>query len=160
MSINSVVITGRLGSDPDVKYFDNNKVKASFNLAVDNPYKKDEPDWVTVVAWGQSATTIANYVRKGHSVGVVGRLETQSWDDRHTGEKRSRLVVNADRIDLMTTKREAEAMAASQQPYQQTQPPQAATASDLYPPQPVYSQPMTPTAPNATAGLDDDDIPF
>ena len=156
MSINSVVLSGRLGSDPDVKYFDSSKVKASFTIAVDNPYKKDEPDWVSIIAWGKTAETIANYARKGHMIGIVGRLETQSWDDRNTGEKKSRLVANADRVNLMTSKREAEAMAAQQ--YQQPQSQPTPQPQQYQQQSPQYTQPVAPTY-TVPAG-DTGDIPF
>lgn len=107
MSINSITLVGRAGRDPEVRYFESGSVVAQFSIAT-NRYKADEdPDWHNIKVWGKSAQVAADYVRKGHLVGVTGRLEYEKWTDSNTGEARSKPVVVADRIQLLTSKSEA-----------------------------------------------------
>lgn len=106
MSINSVTIVGRCGRDPEAKYFESGTQVAQFSVAT-NRYNQDEPDWHQVKVWGKQAQVAVDYLRKGNLVGITGRLEYESWNDKTTGEKRSKAVVVADRIQLLTPKSEA-----------------------------------------------------
>lgn len=108
MSINNVAIVGRCGRDPEAKYFESGTQVAQFSVAT-NRYNQDEPDWHQVKVWGKQAQVAVDYLRKGHLVGIVGRLEYESWNDKTTGEKRTKAVVVADRIQLLTPKSEASA---------------------------------------------------
>ena len=121
MSINSVTLVGRAGRDPEIRYFESGNSVAQFTLATNRPVKRegeDDTDWHNVKVWNKQAQIAADYVKKGHLVGVVGRIETEKWTDRTSGENRSRTVIVADRIQLLTRKKEAEAIAggASQSP--------------------------------------------
>jgi single-strand DNA-binding protein len=110
-SINSVTIAGRLGRDPETRFTDSGKTVASFSVALDGGGRDADPIWVDVEAWEKAAQTVTDYVRKGHMVGIVGRFRADHWDDKTTGQKRSKLIVVANRVELMTSKAEAEAMA-------------------------------------------------
>lgn len=98
VNYNRIVISGHTGSDPDVKYFTTGTVKATVTVAVRRT--KDVTDWFTAEAWGRTAEVFANYVRRGTWVEVVGRLEIQTWEDRQTGEFRSKPVVKVDDLVL------------------------------------------------------------
>ena len=110
MSLNVVTLVGRVGGDPDVKYFDSGSVVCNLTLAVNRQGRRDEqPDWFNLKLWGKTAEVAANYVRKGSLIGVTGSLEMESWTDRNTGVERSKPVIRVDRLDLLGSKRDNEA---------------------------------------------------
>lgn len=104
MSINNVTLVGHCGRDPEVRYFESGTCVAEFSLALNNPPKDglpQDPDWVEIQAWGKTAQIAADYLRKGHRVGIVGHLKQEKWTDRTTGDNRSKLVVVAYRLELL-----------------------------------------------------------
>jgi single-strand DNA-binding protein len=110
MSLNLVTLVGRVGGDPDVKYFESGSVKCSLTLAVKRfSRNSDEPNWFNLEIWGKPAETAANYVRKGSLIGVTGALKFDHWQDRNTGANRSRPIIRVDRLELLGSKRENEA---------------------------------------------------
>jgi single-strand DNA-binding protein len=112
MSLNLVNLVGRVGGDPDVKYFDSGSVKCRLTLAVDRRSRNEEqPDWFNLELWGKTAEVAANYVRKGSLIGVSGSLKLDHWQDRNTGADRSSPVVRVERMELLGSKRDNEANA-------------------------------------------------
>jgi single-strand DNA-binding protein len=110
MSLNLVHLVGRVGGDPDVKYFESGSVVCKFTLAVRRRSRNsDEPDWFNLEVWGQPAQIAADYVRKGSLIGITGALKIEHWQDRSTGANRSRPVIRVDRLDLLGSKRDQEA---------------------------------------------------
>lgn len=109
MSLNTVILSGRAGRDPEVRYFETGKSVAKFPLAVDRNAKGEEADWFEVEVWGSSAQFTADYVRKGARVAVEGRLKQEKWQDKATGKQRSSVLVSAYRVEMLDTKAEAEA---------------------------------------------------
>lgn len=110
MSVNVVTLVGRVGGDPDVKYFESGSVKCSLTLAVRRRSgRDDQPDWFSLELWGKTAEVAANYVRKGSLIGVSGSLKFDHWQDRATGANRSRPIIKVDRMDLLGSKRDNEA---------------------------------------------------
>lgn len=110
MSVNVVTLVGRVGGDPDVKYFESGSVKCSLTLAVRRRSSRDDqPDWFSLELWGKTAEVAANYVRKGSLIGVTGSLKLDYWQDRNTGANRSKPVIKVDRMDLLGSKRDNEA---------------------------------------------------
>ncbi|TAG63831.1 MAG: single-stranded DNA-binding protein [Oscillatoriales cyanobacterium] len=99
MSLNVVTLVGRVGGDPDVKYFESGTVRST---------KTDEPDWFTLEIWGKTAQIAADYVRKGAQIGVTGSLKFDRWQDRSTGANRSMPVIRVDQLDLLGSKRDNE----------------------------------------------------
>lgn len=100
--LNKVIIMGRLGRDPEVKYTQSGTKVASFSLAVDRDFKDKATgargtDWVDVVAWRQTAEFAAKYFRKGQMAVVEGRLQVRDYVDREGGKRRAVEVV-ADQI--------------------------------------------------------------
>ncbi|MCC3415720.1 MAG: single-stranded DNA-binding protein [Microcoleus sp. PH2017_29_MFU_D_A] len=109
MSLNVVTLVGRVGGDPDVKYFESGTVKCKLTLAVRRrSTKTDEPDWFTLEIWGKTAQIAADYVRKGAQIGVTGSLKFDRWQDRSTGANRSMPVIRVDQLDLLGSKRDNE----------------------------------------------------
>lgn len=109
MTLNVVTLVGRVGQDPDVKYFESGSVKCRLTLAVRRPTRNsDEPDWFNLELWGKEAEIAANYVRKGSLIGVKGFLKFDTWSDRATGANRSSPVIKVDRIDLLGSKQDTD----------------------------------------------------
>lgn len=107
MSINVVTLVGRVGADPDVKYFESGSVKCRLSLAVNRPTRKtDQPDWFNLELWGKDAEFAANYVRKGRLVGVKGSLKLDTWNDRATGALRSTPVIRVERLELLGSRQD------------------------------------------------------
>ncbi|CCH65539.1 Single-stranded DNA-binding protein [Richelia intracellularis HM01] len=102
MSINVVTLIGRVGNDPDMKYFESGSVKCRLTLAVNRKTRNsDEPDWFELELWGKTAEIAGTYVRKGKQIGVKGSLKFDSWSDRNTGVKRSKPVIVVDQLELL-----------------------------------------------------------
>ncbi|HLO49994.1 MAG TPA: single-stranded DNA-binding protein [Kamptonema sp.] len=109
MSLNVVTLVGRVGGDPDVKYFESGSVKCSLTLAVNRMTKNaEQPDWFNLELWGKTAEIAATYVRKGSLIGVKGSLRFDRWQDRNTGVNRSKPVITVDKLDLLGSKRDNE----------------------------------------------------
>lgn len=109
MSINVVTLIGRVGSDPDMKYFESGKVKCRLTLAVNRQKRNsDEPDWFTLELWGKTAEVAGTYVRKGKQIGVKGSLKFDSWNDRNTGITRSSPIIQVDQLELLGSKRDTD----------------------------------------------------
>ena len=109
MSINVVHLVGRVGGDPDVKYFESGKVKCRLTLAVRKRSRNsDEPDWFTLEMWDKTAQIAADYVRKGAQIGITGSLKFDRWQDRNTGANRSLPIIKVDQLDLLGSKRDNE----------------------------------------------------
>jgi len=113
MPINTVNLTGRLGNDPDVRFFENNKVCAVFSLAVSRG-KDQPPDWFEIKAWGKSAEMLQNYFKKGKPIQVSGELNFESWNDRITGERRRKPVIKLDSFSFVPNDRDAKQGGASE----------------------------------------------
>jgi single-strand DNA-binding protein len=109
MSLNVVTLVGRVGGDPDVKYFESGSVKCRLTLAVNRQTRNsDQPDWFNLELWGKQAEVAANYVRKGSLIGVKGALKLDSWTDKNSGALRTSPVIAVDRLQLLGSKRDSE----------------------------------------------------
>ncbi len=99
--MNSVALTGNLATDVELRELDDDRKVASFLLAVDRPGKDSEADFVRVAAWDRQAEVCAEYLAKGHRVGVDGRLRSSSWTDDE-GKRRSSVEVSAQRVEFLS----------------------------------------------------------
>ncbi|BBD66367.1 single-strand binding protein [Nostoc commune NIES-4072] len=109
MSINVVTLIGRVGGDPEIKYFESGSVKCRLTLAVNRRTKEGEhTDWFNLELWGKTAEVAGNYVRKGRQIAVKGSLKFDTWSDRQTGANRSSPVIQVDQLDLLGSKRDSE----------------------------------------------------
>jgi len=90
---NQVQLIGRLGRNPEVKHFDNNKVLAKFPLATDEVYRNDKGEkvtdtqWHNVIVWGKMAKVAEDYLQKGREVAIKGKLTYRTYEDKN-GEKK------------------------------------------------------------------------
>ena len=100
--MNVTVLVGRLTKDPEVKFGQTGKAYARFTLAVNRPFSKDEVDFINCVAFGKTAELIAEYLRKGHKVGITGRLQMNKYEVN--GEKRTSYDVIVDTIEFLESK--------------------------------------------------------
>ncbi len=88
-SVNKVLLLGRLGKDPDMKYTPGGAAVATFSVATNLVWKdqegnqKDQTEWHRVVAWRKTAEIASNYLKKGSQVYIEGRLQTRSWNDKN-----------------------------------------------------------------------------
>jgi single-strand DNA-binding protein len=109
MSINVVTLVGRVGTDPDMKFFESGTVKCKLTLAVNRRSRNnDKPDWFNLELWGKTAEVAGNFVRKGSLIGVKGSLKFDTWSDRQTGANRSTPVILVEQLDLLGSKRDGD----------------------------------------------------
>ena len=110
--LNRVVLIGRLTADPELRYTPSGVPVANFRIAVDRTFKnaagERETDFISIVAWRQSAEFAANYLGKGRLVAVDGRLQIRQWTT-NDGQKRSTAEVVADSLQGLDRPREAAA---------------------------------------------------
>jgi single-strand DNA-binding protein len=100
-SINQVIIMGRLTRDPEQRTTPSGKTVVRFSLAVDRQGNEDAADFFDVTAWEKLGELVVQYVTKGRRVLVQGRLRQDSWDDKETGKKRSRVEVVATDVTFL-----------------------------------------------------------
>lgn len=98
-AINTVTISGRLVGDPEARQAGNGNV-TSFTVAVDKFRKDDGANFIEITAWAKLGEVVAEHLTKGSYVVVSGSLDQQSWDDKETGKKRSKIIVNARDVDF------------------------------------------------------------
>lgn len=84
--LNRVVLVGRLTRDPDLRYTPNGIAVANFNIACNRPFKnqngENEADFINCVVWRKTAENLANYMKKGSMIGVDGRLQSRSYENK------------------------------------------------------------------------------
>ena len=117
---NTVHLTGRIGNDPEPRYFDDGNVVVNLSLACRRKYHylerkareiksgEEETDWFGLEIWGQTAEYVSKFVDKGSRVGVIGALQIDKWTDKATGEPRSRAKVIVRELDILETKAESD----------------------------------------------------
>lgn len=102
-NLNQANITGRLGSDPEIKWFESGKCLCTVSIAVKTSTVKDaKPDWFTLKIWGKQGENFKNIVRQGALISIEGELDVETWTDKSTGEIKSRPVVKVDRWDILS----------------------------------------------------------
>lgn len=117
--INNVVLVGRAGNNPDIRFFESGRKKATIRMAVSKGKDKD-PDWFEIIIWGKDGDKFdqvkiaQDFVKKGHMFGVVGELEQEKWTGDQ-GEKRSKVIVNCRSLRLLQPKEGTGDSAQSQQ---------------------------------------------
>lgn len=100
--INSVVIVGRVGQDPEVRYYDSGKVKTVLSVAV-NRWSKEgtKTDWFRIELWDKKAEVAGEYAKKGKLIAVEGRLQLSKWKSQN-GEDREYYFIRANDIQLLS----------------------------------------------------------
>lgn len=152
-SVNKVILIGNLTRDPELRYTPKNTAVADVGIAVNRRYRVDdewreEPTYVDVTVWGSQAENASKYLSKGRQVYIEGRLQMDTWEDKNTGQKRSRLRVVAETVQFLGNRGEGGSGGGG--------------GSAAPPRQETSPGPMAPPAGKAPS-LDDeesDDIPF
>src|SRR2546423_2864953 len=110
-SFNKVILLGNLTRDPEVRYTPKGTAVTDLGLAVnrtytaDNGEKREEVTFVDVTFWGRTAEVAGEYLKKGRPVFVEGRLQLDSWDDKQSGQKRSKLKVIGETMQMLGSPR-------------------------------------------------------
>src|SRR5213082_1867736 len=118
-NVNKVILVGNLGKDPEVKDTTNGVPVAKFSVATNERYKakagewQDRTEWHNIVAWQRLAEIVGEYVKKGSKVYIEGRLQTSSWDDKESGQKKYRTEIIANDLVLLSGRGEGESEGGS-----------------------------------------------
>lgn len=106
MYLNKAIVIGNLTRDPELRSLPSGVKVCSFSLATNRVWKdkngarQESADYHNVVVFGRQAETVAQYMKKGSSILVEGRMQTRSWDDKTSGEKKYRTEIIADRTQF------------------------------------------------------------
>jgi len=112
-SINQVILMGRLTRDPEERTTTTGKLIVSFGIAVDRAGQDDTADFFNVTAWEKLGELVSKYLGKGSRVLVQGRLRQDSWDDKETGKKQSRIEVVATDVTFLDSAKDNAASQSS-----------------------------------------------
>ncbi len=154
-NLNRVLLIGNLTRDPEIRYTPKGTAVADIALAVNRVFtgedgeKREEVTYVDVVVWSRLAEIAEQYLKKGRPVFIEGRLQLDSWDDKQTGQKRSRLRVVAENLQMLGSRGEGDSGGASGSP------PAARRSASASPPAPRPNPPRDPDL-----DTEPDDIPF
>lgn len=154
-NFNKVILAGNLTRDPELRYTPKGTAIAKFGVAVNRTWtgedgqKREEVTFVDIDSFGKQAEVISQYLRKGRSILLEGRLKLDQWDDKQTGQKRSKLGVTLESFSFLDSgNREGGGGAA----------PAAQSAPAARPARPAASAP--PADPGADEPPQGDDVPF
>lgn len=107
-SVNQVILLGRITKDVELRTTASGKNVTEFSLAVDKAGSREGADFFEVVAWEKTAELLSQYTGKGSKVLVQGRLQQDTWDDKDTGKKRSKVTVVANDVTFLDNKSDAQ----------------------------------------------------
>ena len=105
--LNKVFLIGNLGRDPEVRSTQSGQTMATFTLATNRRWRdrdgnrQEQTEWHTIVLWGRQAEIAGQYLRRGRQVFVEGRLQTRSWQDQRTGEKRYKTEIVCENFQML-----------------------------------------------------------
>ena len=162
-SVNKVIIVGNLGRDPEVRYTPDGAAICNVSIATTSNWKdkttgekKEETEWHRVVFYNRLAEIAGEYLKKGRSVYIEGRLKTRKWQDKDTGADRFSTDIVADQMQMLGGREDGGGQQQERQaPAQQ----QRSAPRPSAPRQAARPAPAPAPAPNF-ADMDDDQIPF
>ena len=105
--LNKVILIGNLGRDPEVRSTPSGQPVARFTLATNRKWRdkggqrQEKTEWHNIVVWGKQAEIAGQYLTKGKQIYLEGRIETSSWDDRNTGEKKYKTEIICDNFQML-----------------------------------------------------------
>lgn len=117
MSVNRVILVGRLGRDPETRYTSSGQAVANFSVATDESYKdrngerQKRTEWHKIVVWGKQAEIAQQYLKKGSLVFIEGRIQSREWQDKE-GQKRTSFEIVANNFRMLGGRAEGAAAAA------------------------------------------------
>lgn len=156
-SVNKVILIGRLGKDPELKYTPSGVPVAKFSLATDESFKdrngelQKRTEWHNIVAWQKLAEICGEYLTKGKLVYIEGRIQSRQWEDQDKN-KRTAYDIVAQRMQMLGSKAESEQSAAAEA--------KAAAASATPPAEAPADSPPAEPPPPPPSEITDEDIPF
>src|SRR6266849_372798 len=106
-NLNRVLLLGNVTRDPEVRYTPKGSAVCDLGIAVNRAYttdsgeKREEVTFVDVTLWGRTAEVASEYLKKGRPVFIEGRLQMDTWDDKATGQKRSKIKVVCENLQLL-----------------------------------------------------------
>jgi single-strand DNA-binding protein len=106
MSVNKVILVGRLGRDPETRYTSGGQAVANFSVATDESYKdrngerQKRTEWHKIVVWGKQAEIAQQYLKKGSLVFIEGRIQSREWQDKE-GQKRTSFEIVANNFRML-----------------------------------------------------------
>ena len=109
-SVNKVILIGNLGRDPEIRYLPSGQAVANFTVATNDRWTdregkpQERTEWHRIVVWAKQAENCANYLSKGRSVYIEGRLQTREWEDKE-GQKRSTTEIVAQNVTFLGSPR-------------------------------------------------------
>ena len=118
MSVNRVILVGRLGRDPETRYTGSGQAVANFSVATDESYKdrngerQKRTEWHKIVVWGKQAEIAQQYLKKGSLVFIEGRIQSREWQDKE-GQKRTSFEIVANTFRMLGGRAEAAAAGAA-----------------------------------------------
>jgi single-strand DNA-binding protein len=117
MSVNKVILVGRLGRDPETRYTGSGQAVSNFSVATDESYKdrngerQKRTEWHKIVVWGKQAEIAQQYLKKGSLVFIEGRIQSREWQDKE-GQKRTSFEIVANNFRMLGGRAEAAAAGA------------------------------------------------
>jgi single-strand DNA-binding protein len=111
-SVNKVILLGNVGKDPEIRSTPGGTMVANFTLATSDRQKdpqgnwQDRTEWHNLVAFGRTAEIIRDYVKKGAKLFIEGKIQTRSWDDKESGQKRYRTEIIVNDLSLLSGREE------------------------------------------------------
>src|SRR5437016_3339254 len=150
-SFNKVILLGNLTRDPEVRYTPKGSAVCDLGIAVNRVYttdsgeKREEATFVDVTFWGRTAEVAGEYLKKGRPVFIEGRLQLDSWEDKTSGQKRSKLKVVGEGLQLLGARPSGSGSPGGEE--------ESSSA-------PRSSSKSAPPPKAAPAEPDDDEIPF
>lgn len=135
--VNKVILVGRLGNDPEIRYTQQGVAVTNFNMATSENWmdksgqKQERTEWHRIVVWGKMAEICSQYLAKGRQVFVEGRLQTRQWDDKD-GQKRYTTEIVAATVQFLDRGDKAAAGASSEDVHlPENMPPQVSADEDI-----------------------------
>ncbi|MFB3924006.1 MAG: single-stranded DNA-binding protein [Terriglobia bacterium] len=131
-SVNKVILIGRLGKDPELKYTPSGAPVAKFSLATDEVFKdrsgeqQKHTEWHNIVAWNKLAEICGEYLTKGKQVYIEGSIRSRQWEDKQTGAKRTAYEIIAQKMTMLGSKGDTERAAPTRAPGERTAEPEPA----------------------------------
>lgn len=153
-SFNKVILAGNLTRDPELRYTPKGMAVAKLGLAVNRTWKsesgemKEEVSFIDIEAWGRQAEVIAQYMRKGRPLLIEGRLKLDTWEDKNTHQKQSKLKVVLESFSFIDSKGPDGGSSGGEAPRRAPAPAGAPTAAKP-------SEPSDEGPP-----IEEDDVPF
>jgi single-strand DNA-binding protein len=147
MSVNKVILVGRLGRDPESRFTGSGQAVCNFSLATDRSYKdrngqtQKQTEWHKIVAWGKLAEICQKYLKKGSQIFIEGRIQSRQWEDQQ-GQKRTSFEIVAGEMRMLGSRGEGGGVAPA---------PHASDESEA---------PAAPAAEESGPEVSDEDIPF